>query len=76
MIINTHTSCNVYIIILYDSCRKTIAVHKSDSELGIKTINWDNKPIYEEAVQDLCKFTADKSNMLYLDGYYQEMVRN
>ena len=43
-----------------NGAEKTIAVHKVIQSWESKTINWDNKPIYEETVQDLCKFTADK----------------
>ena len=42
-----------------NGAEKTIAVHKVIQSWESKTINWDNKPIYEETVQDLCKFTAE-----------------
>lgn len=31
------------------------------------TINWYNKPVYEETVQDSCRYTADKQKYITLD---------
>ena len=50
-----------------NGAEKTIAVHKVIQSWESKTINWDNKPIYEETVQDLCKFTADKIKYVVMD---------
>lgn len=46
---------------------KTIAVHRVIQSWESRNINWHNKPIYEETVQDLCKFTADKIKYVTMD---------
>lgn len=46
---------------------KTIAVHKVIQGWDSKYINWYNKPIYEETIQDLCKFKSDEIKYVTLD---------
>lgn len=50
-----------------DGKERTINVHRVLQEWDSETINWYNKPVYEETVQDSCKYTGDKQKYVTLD---------
>lgn len=50
-----------------DNKERSIAVHKVLHPWSSSTINWNNKPLYEETVQDICRYTADKAKYITFD---------
>lgn len=50
-----------------DNKERSIAVHKVLHSWDSATINWNNKPLYEETVQDICRYTADKAKYITFD---------
>lgn len=50
-----------------DGEERTVRVHRVLQDWNHKDTNWYNKPVYEEVVQDLCKFKGDTAKMVRLD---------
>lgn len=48
----------VMVSLAEDGVERTVQVHKVLQNWDSSTITWNNKPIYEETIQDLCKYTG------------------
>lgn len=57
----------VMVSLAEDGKERTVQVHRVLQNWNSATINWYNKPIYEETVQDLCKYKGDKQKYITLD---------
>jgi RHS repeat-associated protein len=57
----------VLVSLAEDKAERTVAVHRVLQPWDDSTINWNNAPLYEDAVQDLCKFTGDEQKYVTLD---------
>ena len=57
----------VLVSLTTDGKERTVNVHRVMQDWDSSTINWYNKPVYEETVQDSCRYTADKQKYITLD---------
>lgn len=57
----------VLVSLAEDQKERTVQVHKVLQTWDANTVNWYNKPIYEETVEDLCKYKGDKQKYITLD---------
>lgn len=57
----------VLVSLASDGKERTVQVHKVLQDWNSGTINWYNKPIYDETVEDLCKYKGDKQKYVTLD---------
>ena len=64
MIVNARL---VLVSLAEDNKERTINVHRVLQDWEPATINWYNKPIYEETIQDSCKFKGDAQKYVTLD---------
>ncbi len=64
MVINARL---VLVSLAEDGKERTLRVHRVLQDWDSATINWYNKPVYEEVVQDLCKYKGDKQKYVTLD---------
>ncbi len=50
-----------------DGAKRTVQVHKVLQTWESKNLNWYNKPVYEETIQDSCTYTGDQQKYITLD---------
>lgn len=49
------------------SAARTVQVHRVLQDWDVSTITWDNKPMYEETIQDCCKYTVGDGKWVSFD---------
>ena len=57
----------VLVSLAEDGKERTVAVHKVLQDWDVSTINWYNAPLYEDTIQDVCRFTGDAQKYVTLD---------
>lgn len=57
----------VMVSLAEDKKERTVQVHRVLQNWDHKTINWFNKPTYDETIEDVCKFTGDKQKYITMD---------
>lgn len=67
MVINARL---VLVSLAEDGKERTVAVHKVLHAWNSDSINWYNKPLYSDTVEDICRYKGDQREIHY-PGYYQ-----
>lgn len=57
----------VMVSLAEDSKERTVEVHKVLHAWNSNSINWYNKPLYSETIEDLCRYKGDKQKYITMD---------
>lgn len=64
MVINARL---VLVSLAEDGKERTVAVHKVLHAWNSDSINWYNKPLYSDTVEDICRYKGDQQKYITLD---------
>lgn len=57
----------VLVSLAQDNAERTVEVHRVLHAWNSNSINWYNKPLYSETIEDLCRYKGDKQKYITMD---------
>ena len=57
----------VLVSLAQDNAERTVEVHRVLHTWNSNSINWYNKPLYSETIEDLCRYKGDKQKYITMD---------
>ena len=57
----------VLVSLAQDNVERTVEVHRVLHTWNSNSINWYNKPLYSETIEDLCRYKGDKQKYITMD---------